>query len=226
MRRDDDFFTNDYNDVSNGCHDILIEPECDTNLSKYEFMKCKGNARLALKHWKVQTLLRALSASQAPVDLICVKCDKNASHKAGYSPKYHRVWICGNKVKGYFDFKRTLIHELVHAFDFARAKIDTSNCEHVTCSEIRAINLSGECGFFAKQGIRWDRSKEQSAKEIFIRRQVFDSVIENPNCRNQKLVNDCISKVWQRCIRDTWPFDVQPEYDSKQRYIWNNTKEK
>ena len=38
-----------------------------------------------------------------------------------------------------------LRHELIHAFDFARAEINPSDCRHVACSEIRAYHLSGEC---------------------------------------------------------------------------------
>jgi mitochondrial inner membrane protease ATP23 len=35
----------------------------------------------------------------------------------------------------------TLAHELIHAYDACRAKMDYSNCLHHACTEIRASNL-------------------------------------------------------------------------------------
>eukprot|EP00913_Durusdinium_trenchii_P028692 g26908.t1 len=45
----------------------------------------------------------------------------------------------------FYDVFAVLVHELTHAFDFARAKVDTGSCVHIACTEIRAWNLSGEC---------------------------------------------------------------------------------
>ncbi|EER06092.1 kub3-prov protein, putative [Perkinsus marinus ATCC 50983] len=58
--------------------------------------------------------------------------------------------MCGNHFWNPFQFRRILAHELVHAFDFARAKIDTANIDHIACTEIRAANLSGECELWTK----------------------------------------------------------------------------
>ena len=42
-------------------------------------------------------------------------------------------------------FERTLVHELVHAYDQCRAKVDWKSGAHHACAEIRASSLSGEC---------------------------------------------------------------------------------
>merc|ERR1712118_326493 len=68
----------------------------------------------------------------------------------GYSPRHHRVWICANRFWNPFEFRRVLAHELIHAFDFARAKIDPTSCVHIACTELRAWNLSGECDLWTK----------------------------------------------------------------------------
>jgi inner membrane protease ATP23 len=39
-----------------------------------------------------------------------------------------------------------MVHELIHAIDLCRTKMDPlNNCMHMACTEIRAENLSGEC---------------------------------------------------------------------------------
>lgn len=160
---------------------------------------------VCVRWWKVDILLNALSAMNAPVDLVCVRCPHDVTHSekvlgeymfailswtrdfphkefnleklnanfskfsgnsltvttecswlcagrllmstagAGFSPSKNTVWMCGNHFWNPFQFRRILAHELVHAFDFARAKIDTANIDHIACTEIRAANLSGEC---------------------------------------------------------------------------------
>ena len=37
--------------------------------------------------------------------------------------------------------RTTLAHELIHAYDACRAKMDYRNCLHHACTEIRASNL-------------------------------------------------------------------------------------
>ncbi|KAL8443663.1 hypothetical protein Emed_006638 [Eimeria media] len=71
----------------------------------------------------------------------------------GYSPAYNTVWLCGNRLWSPWGFRRVLLHELLHAFDFARAAVDSNNCMHVACSEIRAVNLSEQCGLWASRGL-------------------------------------------------------------------------
>ena len=78
------------------------------------------------------------------------RCPQDSPHKAGYSPKHNVVWVCSNLIFNPFEFRRLVAHELIHAFDFARAKIDATNLNHVACSEVRAHNLSGECELWTK----------------------------------------------------------------------------
>ncbi|PHJ23258.1 peptidase m76 family protein [Cystoisospora suis] len=151
---------------------------------------------LAFRDWRVKTLVHALSAMGAPVDFIVVNCSPDStshaagSHQrppafrienslrsssasptqpvsyAGYSPVYHAIWICGNRLWSPFEWRRFLIHELVHAFDFARAKLSPDNCLHVACTEIRAYNLSGQCSWWATR--KWDESQFQVIDPRFL----------------------------------------------------------
>lgn len=40
-----------------------------------------------------------------------------------------------------------MVHESIHAFDACRVKLDSNNCTHLACTEIRAANLSTDCNF-------------------------------------------------------------------------------
>lgn len=146
----------------------------------------------ALQNWRVKTLTHALSAMQHPPSLIVVHCgppkhsgteDRRGQpieELGGYSPEYNTVWLCGNRLWSPFSFRRILIHELVHAFDFARAKIDTNNCRHVACTEIRAINLSEQCGLWAS------RSLPPEGLESSLDRQLILSFSEKESRRLQQ----------------------------------------
>lgn len=47
--------------------------------------------------------------------------------------------ICYNNYQGNTtELRNTLVHELVHAYDFCRAKnLDFFNCKHLACTEVR-----------------------------------------------------------------------------------------
>jgi hypothetical protein len=48
--------------------------------------------------------------------------------------------MCENKILERETFENTLVHELVHAYDQCRVKIDWQNCLHVACAEVRNIH--------------------------------------------------------------------------------------
>jgi Zn-dependent peptidase ImmA (M78 family) len=52
-----------------------------------------------------------------------------------------KIVLCQNHIANQEWMDRTLAHELLHAFDHCRAKVDWSNCEHHACSEVRNLIL-------------------------------------------------------------------------------------
>jgi len=60
------------------------------------------------------------------------------------------VVLCENHSLSQSDVNDVVTHELIHAYDHCRAKVDWDDCVHHACSEIRAANLSGDC-FFGKE---------------------------------------------------------------------------
>lgn len=195
---------------------MVMEPKCDTNLSTFEFQTCKFFSQQAFGYWKVKILLNALSAMKAPVDLICVRCPADAQHRAGYSPKHNKVWMCANKFWNPFEFRRVLTHELVHAFDFARARIDPTSCPHMACTEIRAWSLSGECDLWTKW-FSFLGEDMVNRKQRCVRDGALASLLDNDRCHDVYVARGAIEEVWAPCWRDYWPFTTTPELDTRWR---------
>lgn len=55
-----------------------------------------------------------------------------------YNPK---IIMCEDKKIDKRMFQNTVLHELIHAYDICRAKMDWNNCKHYACTEIRASSL-------------------------------------------------------------------------------------
>jgi len=211
------------NDVS---RDVKIEipvvkMDHDHRLTPAEYLQCQRLISTATeKDWRIREVTEALTAMKSPPAFMCVRCPPDAPHGAGYSPKYNTAWICGNRYWRPAVFRRTLLHELIHAFDFARAKIDPSNCDHVACSEVRAANLSGECGMWATLGLEkrnFPRAEgveaAESKKERCVAHKAVLSLEDNKNCAGNCLPEKSTDRVLKRCMRDYWPFVNPPELD-------------
>ena len=188
--------------------------KCDANLSALEYKKCNLFSKSAFGWWKVKTMMHALSAMNAPVDLACIRCPQEAPHRAGYSPKHNVVWVCSNHVWNPFEFRRLVAHELVHAFDFARAKVDPKNLKHIACSEVRAWNLSGECELWTKS---WDYFGGQyvGERKRCVRSSSVESVKQSGLKPSDQEAEAVVDEIFEKCRKDYWPFTHAPELDNR-----------
>lgn len=57
----------------------------------------------------------------------------------------YRIVICSDKVQSKEHLEETVVHELVHAFDFARSGRFQSFCHMIACAEVRASSLGIRC---------------------------------------------------------------------------------
>ena len=97
-----------------------------------------------------------------------------------------------------------LAHELVHAYDQCRAKVRWNDCRHHACSEVRASNLSGECGF-ANEVAR-GHFAITSQQRACVRRRAMLSVGFNPHC--SAVAKAAVEPMNDgRLHHDTAPFD-------------------
>ena len=134
--------------------------------------------------------------------------DKEGTSKLSLRPE---IYLCEENVTGPKHANTILIHELIHAIDLCRAKMDPlRNCMQLACTEIRAENLSGECN------LKWEflRGKVNTATNFMghgkecARRRAIDSVKANPNCTEKAALY--VDAAMERCYADTFPFERHP----------------
>jgi inner membrane protease ATP23 len=101
-----------------------------------------------------------------------------------------------------------LAHELIHAIDVCRAKMDPlRNCMQLACTEIRAENLSGECNM-SWEFLRARLNGYFGHGKDCVRRRAVDSVKANPNCTAKAELY--VDAAMERCYADTFPFERHP----------------
>lgn len=78
-----------------------------------------------------------LAGCPFPADSIqCHPCPKDMF--GGFAPEYG-VLLCQNKIPTKSRMEDTIAHELIHAFDHCRFKVDWSNLRHHACTEVRHL---------------------------------------------------------------------------------------
>jgi inner membrane protease ATP23 len=107
-----------------------------------------------------------------------------------------------HKITSTKEVRRTVLHELIHAYDHCRADIEEDSCEHMACSEVRAALLSGDCNFMTELKRRNVGFSGQGMACVKRRAQL--SVEGKPACREK--AKETVDKVFDRCFKDTAPF--------------------
>ena len=158
---------------------------------------------------KVRFLVSALEGLGVPsAELVhCVHCPDDTAVAGGYMPAQRAVLLCQQwvaKEKG--EVNNTLVHEMVHAYDDARAFMDWTNLTHHACTEIRAANLSGDCSFLREV----DRGNVSpvnfaAAGERCVRRRAELSVAMS--CGDAAVAAAAVDRAWKVCYKDYAPFD-------------------
>ena len=137
--------------------------------------------------------------------------DKDGTTKLHLQPE---IYLCQEHVSGPKHANTILIHELIHAIDMCRSKMDPlRNCMQLACTEIRAENLSGECNLsweFLRGKLNTSPSLLGHGKEC-ARRRAIDSVKANPNCTERAELY--VDAAMERCYADTFPFERHPNQE-------------
>lgn len=116
------------------------------------------------------------------------------------------IFLCQQYLENEIMAHKTLVHELIHAIDMCRTKMDPlHNCVHLACTEIRAEHLSGECSFI-KELPRMKQFSGHGAE--CVKRRALLSVKANPNCTAR--AEEYVNAAFPRCYQDLYPFDRHP----------------
>lgn len=160
---------------------------------------------------KIQGLNGKLDAS----NILCRRCpsrleeDGSVNRQAGgFDPK-HGILICANEMRDRKHMEDTVAHEMVHAWDHLRWKMDWTgdrDLKHAACTEIRASMLSGECRWTREAFTRGQWSVTQQFQNC-VRRRAIQSVMARPRCKDDIQATKVVNEVWDSCFSDTRPFD-------------------
>ena len=143
------------------------------------------------------------SASINENNVRCKRCTKDQS--GGFDTDYG-IMLCANKLRNRGHQEDTLAHEMVHAYDHMRFKLDPYDLRHAACMEIRAATLSGECRFLREFFTRGQWRITGQLQEC-VRRRAALSVRARPACKDDLQAAMVVNEVWEGCFWDTRPFD-------------------
>jgi len=135
-----------------------------------------------------------------------VRCKRCHSHQSGGFDCDYGILVCANHLRNRGHLEDTLAHEMVHAYDHMRFKLDPYDLRHAACMEIRASTLSGECRWTREFFTRGQWSLTQQLQEC-VRRRATLSVANRPSCKDDVQAARVVNEVWDSCFNDTRPFD-------------------
>jgi inner membrane protease ATP23 len=122
--------------------------------------------------------------------------------------KTPEIFLCQQHLLIEGQAHRVIAHELVHAVDTCRTKMDPQrNCIHLACTEIRAENLSSECNFINELMRIGPHSLRKHGQDCVKRRAVL-SVGSHPRCRDR--AEEYVDAAMGRCYKDIFPFERHP----------------
>mmetsp|Transcript_13921 Transcript_13921/g.21070 ORF Transcript_13921/g.21070 Transcript_13921/m.21070 type:complete len:250 (-) Transcript_13921:19-768(-) len=136
----------------------------------------------------------------------------------GYHNSLNQVLLCEDIIL-YSDmssrttkYKEILLHELIHAFDHCRAKINVSNLDHHACTEIRAASLSGECRFkreFSRGSFPFYSTTIFGRMKECVKFHAAESLKINPNLGDEDPMI-YVNRQFENCFNDLEPYVERP----------------
>ena len=172
--------------------------------------RCEGMLKKGLEAKRVVELRQAMDKIGCSVPdsfFQCKPCAPNEGVIGGFMVESDpQIVVCEDNVEKFHiaqpHVTRTIVHELVHAYDHCRANVDWKDCLHIACSEVRAANLSGDCSFWNEAKRRNFAVKYQGGK--CVRRRAELSLQAHPQCVD--IAKRAVDQVFDTCIKDTAPF--------------------
>ena len=127
----------------------------------------------------------------------------------GFSTE-HGVILCHNRLQHAREVELAVAHELIHAYDHCRAaNLDLTDCRHHACTEIRAANLSGDCGF-GQELLRGNLGESLVGQHRrCVARRALMSVAMNPYCQGGR-AEAAVNEMMGACLKDTDPWPRTP----------------
>ncbi|KAF2965194.1 hypothetical protein GQX73_g8395 [Xylaria multiplex] len=180
---------------------------------------CEKWRDYALQHSPTVVFLRqkiaALNGNIDASNVVCARCparltaDGQVHRSSGGFDPGSGILICANEITSRGHLEDTLAHEMVHAWDHLRWKMDwvgDKNLKQAACTEIRASMLSGECRWTKEALTRRNWTLTQQFQEC-VRKRAVESLLARPRCKDDVQAVKVVNQVWDSCFSDTRPFD-------------------
>ncbi|KAI0165876.1 peptidase M76 family-domain-containing protein [Xylariaceae sp. FL1272] len=181
--------------------------QCD----KYRDWALKYSPTVRFLRQKIEDLGGKMDGST----IVCQRCPTRltedgqvAGQSGGFNPNYG-ILICAETIRNQSHLEDTLAHEMVHAWDHLRYKVDwegKTDLRHSACTEIRAAMLSGECRWTKETFGRKNLTLTQQFQNC-VRRRAVQSLVARPSCKDDVHAVKVVNQVWDSCFSDTRPFD-------------------
>lgn len=112
------------------------------NTVSHNIIFCGNLVEQQLRHTVEGPVIRYLSDNIRQLggdlhnhNIYCRRCTNRKA--GGFDPEYG-ILICANEMKDQGHLEDTMAHEMVHAYDHLRFKVDwTDNLRHAACTEVR-----------------------------------------------------------------------------------------
>ncbi|XP_057802620.1 mitochondrial inner membrane protease ATP23-like isoform X1 [Salvia miltiorrhiza] len=170
--------------------------------------ECEDFIKESLRNPTVRFLKEHLEKSGCSIGTNFVRAVNCKERIAGRYVRGSGIDVCSNNLEFNDEVQQVIIHELIRAYDDCRANFDCNDCVHLTCSEIRANQLSGDC-HYKRELLRGHVKSMKGHGQECVKRRTLQAVAGTPLC-SKIAVKDAMEAVWDTCYNDTAPFDRAP----------------
>lgn len=188
---------------------IYYEQRHSYIMSDKIILNCYEQARQCIaSNPSIARLLQALSSRGCSWNFDRhLSCELNAENRrGGFDRSTCQIVLFPENLHSTREFCTILHHELIHAYDYCRAKIDFDNPSHLACTEIRAASLSNQCSLFHhfSSSSRPFLLKNQHGTCVKTRARESMEICTN---LSRTVLDQIINDVFLRCYNDTDPYD-------------------
>ena len=129
-----------------------------------------------------------------------IECSNNAANMNAIY-KNNTITLFAPNIVTRKQLENIISHELVHAYDECRYKIDFDSCLMRACSEVRASMLSNEC-HYSQELLRGNFKFVNGFQDCVKRRAKMS--LELSECKD--LASDYVEFCFKTCFKNTEPF--------------------
>ncbi len=189
----------DYADGADLYEYVMSSPSLhsDAHGAAMSHQQCEEAARNAFNSnetgKKILAAIKADPKCSAPSLPTCSCCSSDGWGE--FDPKGKSITLCENKLPTRGAAIEAAVHELVHAYDDCKGT-NWSSCSDRACSEIRAIDLSGQCAIKGSY-----RQAHESYRQCVVK-YATKSTEADPKC---KPAQGTVESVYNKCFADKSP---------------------